>query len=394
MGDMTDAGSGQPGRVWAHVGQPLEIREFDVVVIGAGRMGAAVSLYLRQLAPAQSVLMVEEGGLPNEEGATILAPGVWSTLNIPEEERSRAQWTRQQLANALGDVQFREQPLIELGASPLPDGKETAGLAREFPQLGELVDLTELPYARLDRQAATFRPGSVALNAAQQAIRLGANLLLNTRVRLSPSGLLLERLTVTNTHQIVTHETVLVQAGRIVVAAGAAGPGLVEHGLGLHTRHGRAFQQYPRLNIPSTPQSPVLRVGGLTLRPQQGALTVVPDIHQRDPHGYVPVGGHLTGVPTGLRRELLEELVNHMDTVPVLGSEALHVGRSLSDVPGAWVALPGGSPLHLPRWEEVGPGTFLLLGGPQADTLGLWAARDLAREIASQAGETPPPTPA
>lgn len=374
------------GRVWAHVGQPFQEQEFDVVVVGAGRMGAALSLYLRVTAPHLSVLMVEEGGLPNEEGATILAPGVWTTLGLPTEHTPGARWTREQLQHHLGDVQFQERPLLELAASPLPHGQASADLAAEFPALNTLVDLNALPHARVDRQAATYRPGSVALNAAQQAIKLGANLLLNTRARLTPSGLTLERLTVTNTHQIVTHEVRSVTARSVVVAAGAAGPHLTEHGLGVHTRHGRAYQQYPRLNLPSTPDTPVIRVQGLTLRPQAEAFTLIPAIHHRDPHGYAPAGGHLTGVPTGLRREVLEDLVNLMDAVPALSSEQLQVGRSLSDLPGAWVALPHGQPgapsPWPPQWEELRPGHFLLLGGPLADTLGLAVANDLAQTLA------------
>lgn len=391
-------GMSSPGQVWAHVGQPFKETEFDVVVVGAGRMGAALALYLRQQAPHLSVLMVEEGGLPNEEGATLLAPGVWTTLNLPDEHLEHARWTREQLhqlgATQLGATQLEQRPLIELSSSGWTGSESSAELAVDFPVLETLVDLNSLPHALIDREAVTYRPGSVALNAAQQAIGLGANLLLNTRACLRPTGpgsagLSLERLTVTNTHQIVTHEVRTVRATTVVVAAGAAGPALVEHGLGVHTRHGRAYQQYPRLDLPSLPDSPVVRVQGLTLRPQQGAFTLIPAIHHRDPHGYVPGGGHLTGVPTGLRREVLEDLVNLMDSVPALAGEALQVGRSLSDLPGAWVALPHGQPGAAPQWEDLGAGHVLLLGGPLADTLGLAVAHDLALHLARDLNPTP-----
>lgn len=376
------AGMTAAGQVWAHVGQPFREQAFDVVVVGAGRMGAAATLYLRQLAPHASLLLVEEGGLPNEEGATILAPGVWTTLGLPAEARDAADWTRDQLKNHLGNIQLREQALIELSSAALPGGEDSATLAQEFPQLGALVNLDSLPHARIDRQALSYRPGSLALNAAQQAVQLGANLLLNTRAHPTPSGLKLERLTVTNTHQIVTHETHWLQARLTVVAAGAGGPALVEHGLGHHTRHASAYQQYPRLNTPSTPGMPVLRVNGLTLRPQNEAFTLVPRLHHRDPHGYTPLGGHLTGVPTGLRREVLEDLVNHLSEIPALATHALQVGRSLSDVPGAWVALPHANPHAPPHWEQVDPAHSLLLGGPLADSLGLGTAHALAHFLA------------
>ncbi|WP_243398317.1 FAD-dependent oxidoreductase [Deinococcus koreensis] len=380
----------QPGQVWAHVGQPFVGREYDLIVLGAGRMGAACALYLRRLAPRRSLLLIEEGGLPNEDGATLLSPGVWSALTVPPERRAEAQWTRAQLAGALApdpslNLSFQARPLLELAAAG------GAGWEAVLDVLGRdpaptlpagLADLQALPWARLDAQAARYRPGALALACAQAAIGAGADLMLNARAHLDGGGVGIERLSVTNTHQIVVHETHRLRAGRVVVALGAAGPGTVEHDLGLHTTHARAYRQFPRLNHPSTEQTPTLRAAGLTLRPQHGGFTLVPAIHHRDPAGYEPGGGRLTGVPTGLRRETLEDLVAAMDALPALATGALELGRSLMDVPGAWFALPGGDPDGLPRHEEVAPGVHLLLGGPHADTLGLAVAYDLAATVA------------
>ncbi|MBZ9714150.1 FAD-dependent oxidoreductase [Deinococcus multiflagellatus] len=372
-----------PGRVWAHVGQPFAPSPYDVAVVGAGRMGAAAALFLRQRAPALRVLLVEEGGLPNEEGATILAPGVWSRLGLDPALHPAADWTRAAL-QALGDVGWESRPLVTLHAGAAPGRVPTLEALAPWPDSLALVDPAALPWAELDRDAATYRPGHAALHAAQAAIRAGADLLLNTRAAPQPGGrLCLERLTVTNTHQIVTHETLTVPARAVVLAAGAGGPWLAECALGVHTRHARAYRQTPHLAVPSTAQSPVLRAGGLTLRPQHGAYTLIPPLHGRDPHGYQPAGGQLTGVPTGLRRETLEDLVALMDALPVLATDALHLGRSLADVPGAWLALPGGRPEGLPTFEVLDEHTWLLLGGPQADTLGLHAAQGLAEAVAA-----------
>lgn len=378
------------GQVWAHVGQPFTEDACDLLVIGAGRMGAACALYLRQLAPERSLLLVEEGGLPNEEAATILAPGVWTTHDIPAGHEAQAEWTRAQLLGALGTgktLEVEARPLVQLlapdpGAEVWPDLMPTPDALASAPEALALLDPARLPLARTDPRALTYRPGSVSLLAAQQAVSLGAGLLLNTRAELVPGGVRLHRLTVTNTHQIVIHETREVRAEVVVVAAGAAGPALVEQGLGLHTRHGRAYRQFPRLNLPSGPHTPVLRAGGLTLRPQNGGHTLVPAIHHRDPHGYRPGGGSLTGVPTGLRREVLEDLVGLMDAVPALAGDGLELGRSSADVPGAWLALPGGRPDAPPQAEALAPGLHLLLGGPLADTLGLAAAHELAAHLA------------
>ncbi len=371
-----------PGQVWAHTGQPFPSQDYDVAVLGAGRMGTACALFLRQLVPTRSLLLVEEGGLPNEDGATLLSPGVWTTLDVPESHWPEAHWTRTQLSADTWDISFQPRPMIDLHA--------TAGGARipsrDLTLDPEVVDVAALPWATVDTRAATYRPGALALAAAQAAIRAGADLLLNTRAHLGGDGrVVLERLTVTNTHQIVVHETHHVRAGTIVVALGAHGSHAAEHDLGTHTAHARAYRQAPRVNWPSTDASPVLRAGGVTLRPQHGGYVLVPAIHHRDPAGYVPTGGRLTGVPTGLRRETLEDLVAALDVLPVLGTEALESGRSVSDVPGAWLALPGGTPAGLPQHEQVAPGVHLLLGGPHADTLGLSTAYDLAATIAGVA---------
>nr|WP_162485501.1 FAD-dependent oxidoreductase [Deinococcus deserti] len=370
------------GQVWAHVGQAFVDPGYDVIVAGAGRMGAACALYLRQLAPDLRTLLLDEGGLPNEDGATILAPGIWTGMDLPAAWQAEALWVRTQVATVFGDAGFDERTLLELHAQEMDGTVQTSSLQARFPTLSTLVQMEGLPFARLDPQAATYRPGAVALACAQQAIRQGADLMLNARATLVPGGVQVERLTVTNTHQIITHETHVLSAPRVIIALGAGGPYAAEHDLGVHTAHARAYRQVPRLNVSSDSASPVLRASGLTLRPQAGGYTLVPPIHHRDPHGYVPQGGHLTGVPTGLRRETLEDLVALMDLLPVLGTGALELGRSISDVPGAWLVLPGGSPGGRPQHQALPGGAHLLLGGPLADVLGLSTAYDLAASMA------------
>ncbi|WP_425514221.1 FAD-dependent oxidoreductase [Deinococcus aestuarii] len=379
-------GRGGAGRVWAHVGQAFAETDYDVVVLGAGRMGTACALFLRRLAPGLRLLLVERGGLPNEEGATILAPGVWTTLGVPPGRGGEARWGRAFLAGGLGDAPFQPRPLLDLHAHAVPGARSTTGTLTRFPEAAALVLPTALPFARVDEEAATYRPGPVALACGQGAVRAGADLLLNTHAHLIPGGVRLDRLTVTNTHEVVTHETREVRAGGVVVALGADGPPAVEHDLGAHTAHGRAYRQTPRLNVPSDDRTPTLRAGGLTLRPVGGGFTLIPPVHHRDPQGYSPAGGRLTGVPVGVRRETLEDLIALMDALPPLATGALEVGRSLADVPGAWLALPGGRADAPPLHEEVAPGVHLLLGGPLADTLGLAVAYDLAAQVAGVEG--------
>lgn len=382
MGRMTGGNSGA-GRVWAHVGQAFAEREYDVVVVGAGRMGAACALFLRRLAPGLRLLLAERGGLPNEDGATILAPGVWTRLDVPPGREAEARWTH---ANLFGDPTAQPRPLLSLHPQEGPGRIPTPQMLARFPEAAPLLDPQALPWAEVDEDAATYRPGAVALACGQGAVRAGADLLLNTYAHLTPGGVRLDRLTVTNTHRVVTHETHEVRAGVVIVATGAEGPHAAEHDLGVHTAHGRAYRQFPRLNTPSDDWTPTLRAGGLTLRPQHGGFTLVPPIHHRDPHGYQPTGGRLTGVPVGVRRETLEDLIRLMAALPPLATGALEVGRSLADVPGAWLALPGGRADTPPLHERLADGLHLLLGGPLADTLGLATAYDLAAAVAGVDG--------
>lgn len=374
------------GQVWAHVGQAFTDPGYDVVVVGAGRMGSACAQFLRQLAPQHRLLLLDEGGLPSEDGATILAPGLWSEFDVPPADRAEARWVREQLGTVDRNVSLEPRTLLTFHGQKEAGARPTTLLLARFPALADLTDPGALPWVTVDEQALTYRPGAVALACGQQAVQHGADLMLNARATLVPGGVRVERLTVTNTHEVVTHETHLLRAAQVVVALGAAGPHAAEHDLGVHTAHARAYRQAPRLNLPSTPHTPVLRAGGLTLRPQSGGFTLVPAIHHRDPHGYVPQGGHLTGVPTGLRRETLEDLVTLMEAVPALATGALELGRSLSDVPGAWLALPGGSALGRPLHQRLTDGAWLLLGGPRADVLGLSTAYDLAATLAGVTG--------
>ncbi|OOV14229.1 hypothetical protein BXU09_05600 [Deinococcus sp. LM3] len=378
-----------PGHVWAHVGQPFtpptphpDGTHYDFIVIGAGRMGSLLTLALTRAAPHARLLLIEQGGLPNEEGHTILAPGVWTTAHLPPDQHAAAHASRALIEEL---AQPTPRPHVTLHTHAAPGSVASADALDGHPDSLALIDPGVLTHATTDPHALAYRPGTLALNATQTAVRAGAHLMLNTRAAPHPAGVVTaERLTVTNTHQIVTHETHTLRARHVILATGADAPTQAEQHLGIHTRHARAYQQTPHLNAPSTPTSPTLHHAGLTLTPQHGAYTLHPAIHHRDPHGYNPTGGHLTGVPTGLRRETLEDLVALMDALPVLATPALHLGRSLSDIPGSWVALPHGHPHAPPTHEPLDDHTTLLLGGPHADTLGPHTAQALAQQLAQQ----------
>lgn len=380
------------GKVYAHVGQPFSPAPYDLVIVGAGRMGSLLAHFALWARPELRVLLLDQGGLPNEEGASILAPGVWTALDLPAAWRDDAELTR---ALVLGewpseagglppagphDTPAQVRGLLELRSAPVPEGEPITHLsAEQAAELALLADCAAFAAYRQDPRALTYSVGALTTRAAQSAIRQGADLMLNARAFPTAQGVTVERLTVTNTHQIVVHETVSLAARQVVIAAGAAGPALAEQHLGTVTHHAQVYQQYPRLNTASSDQSPIVRAHlaqtSLTLRPFAGGYTVLTPIHHRDPYGYQPTGGRLSGVPVGVRRETLQDLLLGMDALPALATEALEVGRSLSDVAGAWQALPaGGWPLYQPLTGQHG----LLLGGEKADLVGAAVARRVA----------------
>ena len=136
-------------------------------------MGAALAHSLRELSPQFSLLLAEEGGLPNEEGATILAPGVWHA-DVPLGQSARAEETRALLGDALNVC-----GLLDLST----EAREGFPSVVEVwtPELAALIDPEVLPFARLDRRAGTYSAGSVTLADANAAIGSGAALMLNGR---------------------------------------------------------------------------------------------------------------------------------------------------------------------------------------------------------------------
>ncbi|GGR28685.1 hypothetical protein GCM10008957_44860 [Deinococcus ruber] len=359
------------GQVYAHVGQPFTASSYDLLIVGAGRMGAAFARFVMERAPGTRLLLAEEGGLPNEEGATILAPGVWHSF-VPPEQAQRAAVTRDLLAEALNVCGVLDLCTDERGDLVPTDAVWT-------PELEALVNPAALPFARLDERGGVYSVASTTLQNAQAAVQAGADLMLNVRCELAGGGrVLLQRLSVTNTHEIVVEQRISVRADTVVIAAGAAGPPLAEAGLGVVTPHRQAYRQSVRLNLPSAPSSRVIQAGGFVLRSQSGGYSVLPPILHPDPCGYTPSGGRLAGVPVGLRREVIESMLDMLDALPALADERLVVGRSIADIPGAWLALPAGG---WPLWERLDDQHVLLLGGERADLTGLSVAHELAQEL-------------
>ncbi|PYE54202.1 NAD(P)/FAD-dependent oxidoreductase [Deinococcus yavapaiensis] len=380
------------GRVFAHVGQPFEERAYDVVVLGGGRMGLAAAFYLRTFQPDARVLIVERGGIPSEGGLTGVARGVWTALDLPSAWKARARWTRgvwRDPASETGVRRPHDPPFHEVGVAALSEhGEDAARFLARLPQEHRILATTLLDFERIggavfDDTGGYGSATTLALSYGYGAVRLGADLLLNTEARLTNAGVEVRRLDITSTMQIVVAETHNVTASHVVVAVGSEGPALLEHDLGVVTTHGRAYVQFPRLELTAPSDFPVLRRSGFTLRPGEGGLRVLPPVRGADPAGYEPVGGRLVGVPVGVRREVIDDLLVALPDVPAFESDKLDLGKAALDVPGAWEARPIGG---WPVWERVSKNVSLLLGGPEADRVGLSVALDFAATLSGARG--------
>lgn len=386
MAQQNDENASKVGCVWAHTGHPFMPTNPDILIIGSGRMGSLLAHYLSSRKSKKNILVVEAGGLPNEEGATLLAPGIWNPNTPKNPTESTHLSLKSCLDKPFDDIQYLERQILYFG---LDQSDQIPSMVSTYSDLTAMntdphwLTLLNTQALTLTHHAlaATYRPGSLAISAMKTAIEQGCNLMLNTRAHFVPNGVRLDRLSVTNTHQIVVQESHIIQPRNIIMAAGAHGPRQLEQELGHHTRHSSAYVQYPHLNCPSSDQSPILCFPKFSLRPQHGHWIIIPTIQQADPDGYSPIGGRLSGVNTGLRRDLLEELIVSMEAIPALATKHLQIGHSLTDISGAWVSLPKGKTTERPLFEQLDKHLYLLLGGPQADTYGAATAQALSQEL-------------
>ena len=390
------------GKVINRAGLELPRTRYDTVIVGGGLLGLACAFYLRRLAPERKLLIVEGDGIPSEEGATFVSPAV--AHRAFEGEARRAAWALSVLARLaeetgvtrphdvpfrnVGWARFLSTPVAVAGLETLPVDTFLEKLAQESQtDLAHLVNFGETSHVLYDPKGGYGSAEAAALHFGHGAVGRGADLLLNARATLTgPNSIKLERLEFARDMQRKVVRTEVVEADTLVVAAGAWSAALVEDGLGEVVPVGRVYMQYPRVEADKRlvleagrVMMPILEHQGFILRPQGEGLLVVPPPLPPDPAGYVPAGGNLMGVRTGLRRELLDALMAHADALPLLEWDTLNLGKTVSKVRGAWEVLTLSS---RPEWRRVGETAYALLGGRDGFTLGLAAAYDLAATLA------------
>lgn len=390
----------------SHAGLPLTESAYDLAVVGGGMLGLAAAFYLRQLRPEARLLIVESGGVPSEGGATHASSGIFHHADLAGEELARARWSGQVLRD-LGaetgtrrphDAPFRPVGWLRLDpvTAPAPDHLELLPLQAlaerltpaQWSNLKHLVDLSSVTAALYDPRGGYGSAESAALAYGYAAVRLGADLMLNTRVHLENGALTLERLDITARMEVVVARRERVRVAQVIVAAGARSPELLEEAGVLLPGVGRAYRQFPRLEgsfglrlEAGRTALPVVSYQDLALRPRGEGLLICPPPLPPDPAGYRPQGARFLGVSVGLRRESLEALLERLEAIPALGWPSLNLGKTAADLQGAWEVIP---PRRRPAALEAAPGVHVLLGGEDGYRLGLAVARELAGRLAGQ----------
>ncbi len=397
------------GVVSATPERPAPRETYDVAVIGGGLLGAAVAERLRSVAPQASVVLIEADGLPNESGATVASPGLIPPLpsgleaagaSAASPRPAARRWAR----GWLGEV---------LAGSPAADAAEAGWLALMAPDapmpgaapLDRLVDatvlraVTALTGVEPDHPARLAVGGyasaeAVTLALARRAVARGADLLLNARARPRTSTqFVIERLAADRRMQVRVRARQPLAARAVVVACGAEAGAVAEAGLDRPVRLRSAYVQFPRVRLSADETLtggrplPAIGMAGWTWRPVPAGAFLVPPAPAADPEGYRPAGGRLLGVPVGLRRELIEALLDAPTLGPLLASGRLDVGKSARNVRGARFSIPeGGAPVAKPLGEDW----WLLVGGAGGLLDDLVAAATVAAALSG----TPLPWPA
>lgn len=380
-------------------GLALPRASYDTVVVGGGLLGLACAFYLRSLQPQDSLLVVEQDGIPSETGATFASPALVRG-GFDGVASSQAEWALKELehlSRVTGVSRPHDVPVQPVGLLSLqanedertqPTENALASLtSAQARAVRALVDVAAFPQARFERRGGYGSAEAAALHYGHGAVRQGADLTLNSRlIPLSATEFRLERLEYDRAMQQVVAKVERLIAKNVVIAAGANTLRLVEDALGVLLPYKLAYCQYPRLEADKRlplkngcTDLPVLQVAGFSLRPQGEGLLVVPPPPPPDPDGYEPKGARLMGVRVGVRRELLELLMNHTEAIPAFGWQSFNLGKTISKVRGAWDVL---TPTGRPEWQRAEGDVYALVGGEYGFDLGLATAYDLAATLA------------
>lgn len=365
----------------------LSKRHYDLVIVGGGFMGLSVAFYLRQLLPEAALILVEEEGIPSEQGASHVSPGILDKGRINPEKAAPYAWGYEVLKHLAEETGIQRPDKVFCASGILHF------LVQENGSLGSLNPEEKKAIAQMfssspaywDAQGAYASAEAASLFFGYGAVKSGLDLMLNTRVE--PSGdnkLKLQRLEYNRMMQRVVIKEEQISTDTVVIALGTKTAVFVEAGWGELLPFRQVYMQYPRIEadkrLPLTDSRvnlPILQARGFYFRPQGEGLLVIPPRLAPDPRGYEPSGGNLLGVRVGVRREILELFLEAMAELPILGWESLNLGKTAANVRGAWEVVTAKGE---PEWRQFDQKAYALVGGDSL-ALGLATAYDLAAHL-------------
>jgi len=388
------------GRVFNHSGLALERTHYDIGIVGGGLLGLSCAFWMMTLEPGLKVLIVEQGGIPQEGGATQNSSGLFSLAQLGNR-LEEARWTLgvlQNLEQITGiqrphDPKFQQVGWLTLFSEGVGNALEPnltflSSAARS--NLERLVNLSSVTHAQRDPEGGYGSVSSAALHFGFGAVAKGVDLMLSTRAH-SEAGsrhLTLERLDIDRHMKVFVARQERVSVNKLVVAAGAEGRAWLEQNLNLNFELPTHYVQHLRISEKALLERlggevvmPILERGGFVLRPHLGGVLISLPPIAPDPADYVSRGASFMGVPVGLRREYLDSVLEAMDALPCLGWPELNLGKTALELLGAWEVAR-----EYPGWLEVDAGVYTLFGGRRGFELGLSTAFDLASSVLGKAG--------
>ncbi len=381
----------------------LPTQHYDCVIIGGGVLGLCCAFYMRQFHPEKSLLLIEQEGIPSELGATFVSPAIVHGLFANPESYKKAKWSKhllQNLSNITGIDRPHSQAYFPVGYVQFMDEHYDDSTTQEDflesrseveqKNFQALLDLSYCKSVCFDADGGYASAENVAQHFGYAAVREVTDLLLNARATFSSSqSLSIERLSYNKKMQqeVVRQESL--SFAQCIVAAGHSS-GTVLEGLGELVECPKVYMQYPKIEGDSQLilgadlgtggrlELPVISYQGFHLRPQADGLLVIPPALAADSIGYQPTEGKLMGVQVGLRREIIDSIMNNLDNFPCFAWESLNLGKAVRQVRGAWQIA-----YEQPAWQQLKENNhiYLLHGGREAMSLGLATAHELAQSI-------------
>jgi len=386
-------------RVFNHAGIPLERAHYDVGIVGGGLLGLSCAFWLMALEPSLKVLIVEQGGIPQEGGATQNSSGLFSLARLGDR-LEEARWTLgilQDLEHVTGiqrphDPKFQKVGWLKLFSDgvekgPKPDLEFLSGAARA--NLERLVNLSSVSRAQYDPEGGFGSASSAALHFGFGAVAKGADLMLSTRASgsVGSRNLTLERLDIDRQMRVFAARAERAQVDKLIVAAGADTARWLEQNLNLPVAIPKHYVQHLRISEKAALERqngevtmPVLEREGFVLRPHLGGVLISLPPIAADPVDYQARGATLFGVPVGLRREYLDSVLEGMEALPCLSWPELNLGKTALELLGALEVAR-----EFPGWLELDAGVYALYGGRGGFELGVSSALDLASSVLGKA---------